>query len=56
MQQLYKRVTEGKVQSLPGFYSRDLDLVVKLCLQVNPDKRPTCSELLQNKSLLKHRP
>lgn len=54
MSQLYKRVTEGRVATLPYPYSKDLDHVVKLCLQVDPNKRPTCAELLQKAQLLKH--
>jgi NIMA (never in mitosis gene a)-related kinase len=46
MQQLYKRVTEGRFTALGHPYSKDLDHIVKLCLQVKPDLRPTCAELL----------
>ena len=46
MNELFKRVCEGKVQSLPSVYSRDLNHIVKLCLQVNPSLRPSCENLL----------
>ena len=49
-------MTEGKFTSLGYPYSKDLDYIVKLCLQVQPDKRPTCAELLQKSQLLKNRP
>jgi len=49
-------VTEGKFTSLSYPYSKDLDYIVKLCLQVQPDKRPSCAELLQKSQLLKNRP
>ena len=42
--------------SLPFPYSKDLDHIVKLCLQVQPEKRPTCAELLQKSQLLNHKP
>lgn len=56
MQGLYKAVTQGKVASLPYPYSKDLDYIVKLCLQVKPELRPSCEELLQKSQLLKHKP
>ena len=34
MNQLFRRVCEGKVQPLPAQYSKDLAYMIKLCLQV----------------------
>jgi NIMA (never in mitosis gene a)-related kinase len=55
MQQLFKRVTEGRVQSVPN-YSKDLNHIIKLCLQVQPHLRPTCAELLQKSQLIDNKP
>lgn len=56
MSELFKRVCEGKVQSLPSVYSRDLNHVVKLCLQVNPTLRPSCESLLAKAQLVRNVP
>ena len=46
-QEVYKNVINGKYNSIPPFYSEDLSLVVKGLLQVNPDHRPTCRQILE---------
>ena len=56
MNQLFRRVCEGKVQPLPAQYSKDLAYMIKLCLQVDPKKRPLCSEMLTRPQLVKNTP
>ena len=56
MNQLFKRVTEGRVSNLPSIYSQDLAHMVKSCLQVKPKLRPECSELLNKSQLLRNKP
>ena len=49
MRMLYKKVIKGEFKKIPCRYSKDLDNIVHLLIQVNQDKRPTCQELLNNK-------
>ncbi|KAK6216356.1 hypothetical protein LQW54_003559 [Pestalotiopsis sp. IQ-011] len=44
--QLVQKIKEGKVENLPKVYSQDLYSVIKMCLKVNPDHRPTTADLL----------
>ena len=46
MNQLFKRVCEGRIPPLPAMYSKDLMYMIKLCLQLDPRLRPQCSEML----------
>jgi NIMA (never in mitosis gene a)-related kinase 1/4/5 len=56
MNQLYKRVMEGRVSALPSVYSKDVASMVKACLQVKSVLRPSCTELLNKSTLLKNQP
>jgi len=56
MNQLFKRVVEGRVPPLPVQYSKDLMYMVKLCLQVDPKLRPECSDMLQRSQLVRNTP
>lgn len=51
-QEVYKNVINGNYNSIPPFYSEELSLVVKGLLQVNPDNRPTCKQILEHPSIL----
>lgn len=42
MKGLYQRVMKGVYPKIPAHYSSDLNMVLKLMLQVDPKKRPTC--------------
>ena len=53
MEGLYKKVMEGKVIRIPTKFTNNLFKIVLLLLQVNPEKRPSCAELLQNPIILK---
>lgn len=44
--QLVQKIKEGKTSSLPKVYSKDLYEVIKSCLRVNPDERPSTADLL----------
>jgi len=46
MQQLFRKICEGRVPLLPMTYSKDLNNMVKLCLQQAPRLRPTCADIL----------
>jgi len=46
MHSLYKVVLKGVYPKIPSSYSLDLHKTVKALLQVNPKKRPTCSDIL----------
>ena len=48
MQGLFKSVLSGMYPKLPQHYSDELCQVVKLLLQVNPAKRPSCEQLLSH--------
>lgn len=45
---LYKSVKRGIYDPIPKHYSRDLSKVIETLLQLNPDKRPSCDQLLNN--------
>ena len=46
MEGLCRKICEGVVPNLSLNYSKDLNLMVKLCLVQVPKQRPTCYELL----------
>lgn len=48
MEGLFNKVIKGEIAKISQKFSEDLYKVVKLLIQVNPDKRPSCEELLQN--------
>lgn len=41
MQGLYKRVLTGRYNPIPSVYSKDMNTMVKACLQLEPRMRPT---------------
>jgi NIMA (never in mitosis gene a)-related kinase len=47
MKEVYDKVIRGVYDPIPLFYSKLIGNVVKLTLQRNPEKRPTCDELLK---------
>ena len=46
MQGLYKKVNKGIYPKIPKIFSKDLSLLIKMMLQVDPNKRPSCDDLL----------
>ena len=53
MEGLYKKVIQGRFNRIPNQFTNDLFKIVQLLLQVNPEKRPSCSEILNNPIVLK---
>ena len=53
MQNLYRNVLRGIYQQIPARYSDDLKQIIKSILVVNPKKRPTSKELLENPIIIK---
>ena len=53
MEGLYKKVMEGKVCRIPNKFTNDLYKIVQCLLQVKPEKRPSCSEILSNPIIVK---
>lgn len=47
MQSLYKKVTKGTYPQIPQSFDADLKQLVDMCLQKNPSKRPSSTQLLQ---------
>ena len=54
MQNLYQNVLRGIYQQIPMNYSDDLRKIINQILIVNPKKRPSSSELLEN-PIIKHK-
>jgi len=46
MKGLYNSVLSGSYPKLPSHYSDELNQMIKLLLQVNPARRPSCEKLL----------
>jgi NIMA (never in mitosis gene a)-related kinase 1/4/5 len=46
MEGLYKKVLRGIYPKLPKHFSKDLSMILKVMLRVNPSKRPTCAQIL----------
>jgi serine/threonine protein kinase len=51
MEQLYRKVIQGAVPSIPNNFSHDLSNLIRQCLQQNPDRRPSCDEILEMHSV-----
>lgn len=43
---LYLKIIEGKISSIPKFYSKDLELIIRSCLNQDPKKRPSTNKLI----------
>jgi len=48
MQGLYKRILKGQLPKIPDHFSSDLWTILKIMIQVNPKKRPSADELMNN--------
>jgi NIMA (never in mitosis gene a)-related kinase len=46
MDDLYKRVLKGQYEPVPDYYSKEMNMLVNSCLQVNPKQRPSTEEIL----------
>lgn len=47
MQGLYKKILKGAYPRLPKQFSPELNLLIKALLTVNPNKRPSCEQILE---------
>ena len=50
---LASKVLRGQYPALPKSFSSDMSSMVQLMLQVDPNKRPTASQLLEHPLVLK---
>jgi NIMA (never in mitosis gene a)-related kinase len=48
MEGLYNKVIKGQFNKIPDRYSNDLSEIVKLLIQVQPDSRPSCGNIIIN--------
>ena len=46
--EVYNNVSKCKYHPLPNIYSKELDLIIKKLLQIEPEKRPSCQEILKD--------
>jgi NIMA (never in mitosis gene a)-related kinase len=46
MDKLFQAVLSGSYQKIPTQFSQDLNDVLRILLQVNPNKRPSCDQIL----------
>lgn len=53
MEGLFRKVSKGLYQPIPKKYSLELSNLVRNLLKSNPDKRPTCDEILKMPSVSK---
>ena len=53
MESLFKKVIKGEISRIPDKYSYELFDIVKLLIQVKPEKRPSCDEILENDIIVK---
>lgn len=51
---LYHKVLRGLYEPIPSMYSKDLQFMVRNCLQVSPVARPSCNKILATPGLLNH--
>ena len=52
IQQLYKNIIKGKYQEIPNIYSNNLRNIIKMILTMNPLKRPSAQDLLDNEIIV----
>ena len=48
MQGLYKKILKGVFPKVPEHFSSDINTMLKIMIQVNPKKRPTCQQLIEH--------
>ncbi|CDW85297.1 protein kinase domain containing protein [Stylonychia lemnae] len=54
MNGLYHKVLRGLYDPVPSMYTKDLQFMVRNCLQVSPVARPSCEKILAMPGLLNH--
>lgn len=45
---LKRSVLKGRYAPIPRYYNSDLSIILKKCLQVDPNRRPTAQQLLED--------
>lgn len=53
MEGLYNKVIKGQFKRIPERFSSDLETIVRLLIQVNPESRPTCDDILKHEVIQK---
>ena len=46
MEGLYKKVIKGSYPKISSYYSKDMAMIIKLMLRLNPEDRPSCGNYL----------
>ena len=54
MESLYRKILRGQYPRVPSVYSRDVNEIIALLLQVNPRHRPAVDVLLQLPVMQRH--
>ena len=54
MEELYNNILNLKYKPIPKIYSKDLNEIINLMLNKDPDNRPSAAELLNNKIIKKN--
>ncbi|CAD8122687.1 unnamed protein product [Paramecium sonneborni] len=50
---LNKKIQAGYYEPIPSKYNSDLQDILKLLLQVDPNERPNCDQILKNPKVIK---
>ncbi len=53
MENLFKKVIKGEISRIPDKYSFELYSIILLLIQVKPENRPSCDEILKNEIIIK---
>ena len=53
MENLFKKVIKGEISRIPDKYSYDLYSIILSLIQVKPENRPSCDEILRNEIIIK---
>src|SRR5690606_27413357 len=53
IKELYKSVSKGYYDPLPPTFSKDLNSLVQMLLQLNPKNRPSCEQILSHPIIVK---
>lgn len=48
MKDLFNKISKGEFERIPKCYSNELYDIIRRCLRLNPNERPSCDEILSN--------
>lgn len=48
MKDLFNRISKGEFERIPKTYSNELFDIIRRCLKLNPNERPSCDEILNH--------